>query len=140
MSGPQGSADPLDTNCRYGSRSAQLAQTARASIAAQGSGCTPLVAVFHFRSEWPRSAVAASDQGVHLPTVKVGVQKLSGQKRTEMKYCAQLWSDARLPAVVGKCGDAVLRKIPIRMYTTMKRPILLKRVLKKFTPADPSFW
>jgi hypothetical protein len=86
------------------------------------------------------AGAAASDQGAHLPTVKVGVQKLSGQKRTEMKYCAQLWSDARLPAVVGKCGDAVLRKIPIRMYTTMKRPILLKRVLKKFTPADPSFW
>jgi hypothetical protein len=86
------------------------------------------------------AGAAANDQGAHLPTVKVGVQKLSGQKRTEMKYCAQLWSDARLPAVVGKCGDAVLRKIPIRMYTTMKRPILLKRVLKKFTPADPSFW
>ena len=44
--------------------------------------------------------------------MKVGVQKLSGQTRTEMKYCTQLW---RLPDVVGRCGDAVLKKTPIRM-------------------------
>ena len=39
--------------------------------------------------------------GVHLPNVKVGCQKLKGQKRTEMKYCTQLWSDAKLAAVDG---------------------------------------
>ncbi len=28
--------------------------------------------------------IAARDQGVHLPKVKVGFQRLKGQKRTEM--------------------------------------------------------
>jgi hypothetical protein len=28
--------------------------------------------------------IAAYDQGVHLPNVKVGFQRLKGQKRTEM--------------------------------------------------------
>jgi hypothetical protein len=45
---------------------------------------------------------------VHLPTVKVGCQKLRGQKKTEMTYCTQLWSDAELPVVDGKWGGAVL--------------------------------
>ena len=40
--------------------------------------------------------------GVHLPNVKTGCQKLRGQKRTEMKYCTQLWSDVKLAAVNGK--------------------------------------
>lgn len=35
--------------------------------------------------------------GTHLPNVKEGVQKLKGQKKTEMKYCSQLWSDPRAP-------------------------------------------
>jgi hypothetical protein len=47
--------------------------------------------------------------------VKEGVQKLSGQKRTEIKYCIQLWIDEILSGVVGKCGGAVLRKTPIKM-------------------------
>jgi hypothetical protein len=38
---------------------------------------------------------------VHLPNVKRGCQKLKGQKRTEMKYCTQLWSDAKLAVVDG---------------------------------------
>ena len=46
--------------------------------------------------------------GVHLPNVKTGCQKLRGQKRIEMKYCIQLWSDVRLAAVDGICGGAVL--------------------------------
>lgn len=52
---------------------------------------------------------------VHLPNVKIGCQKLRGQKRTEMKYCTQLWSDVRLAAVDGIWGGAVLWKTPIRM-------------------------
>jgi hypothetical protein len=44
-----------------------------------------------------------------------GCQKLKGQKRIEMKYCIQLWSDAKLAAVDGKWGGAVLWKTPIRM-------------------------
>src|SRR5271165_7640723 len=46
------------------------------------------------RSSWPvriasrralhASIIAARDQGVHLPNVKVGFQRLKGQKRTEM--------------------------------------------------------
>ena len=52
---------------------------------------------------------------VHLPTVKRGCQKLRGQKRTEMKYCIQLWSDVKLAAVDGIWGGAVLWKTPIRM-------------------------
>ena len=58
--------------------------------------------------------VAANDQGTHLATVKEGVQKLSGQRRTEIKYCIQLWIDEILFGVVGKCGGAVLRKTPIK--------------------------
>ena len=30
------------------------------------------------------SPLAAYDQGVHLPNVKVGFQRLKGQKKTEM--------------------------------------------------------
>jgi hypothetical protein len=52
---------------------------------------------------------------VHLPNVKAGCQKLRGQKKTEMKYCIQLWNDVRLPAVNGIWGGAVLWKTPIRM-------------------------
>jgi hypothetical protein len=54
-------------------------------------------------------------EDVHLPNVKVGCQKLKGQKRIEMKYCIQLWSDAKLAVVDGIWGDAVLWKTPIRM-------------------------
>jgi hypothetical protein len=32
------------------------------------------------------SIIAVHDQGVHLPNVKVGVQRLKGQKRIEMRY------------------------------------------------------
>jgi hypothetical protein len=46
--------------------------------------------------------------GVHLPNVKAGCQKLRGQKKTEMKYCTQLWSDVKLAAVDGIWGGAVL--------------------------------
>jgi hypothetical protein len=46
--------------------------------------------------------------GVHLPNVKTGCQKLRGQKKIEMKYCTQLWSDVKLAAVDGKWGSAVL--------------------------------
>ena len=53
--------------------------------------------------------------GVHLPNVKTGCQKLRGQKKTEMKYCTQLWSDVKLAAVDGIWGGAVLWKTPIRM-------------------------
>jgi hypothetical protein len=52
---------------------------------------------------------------VHLPNVKIGCQKLRGQKKTEMKYCTQLWSDVRLLGVDGIWGGAVLWKTPIRM-------------------------
>jgi hypothetical protein len=51
----------------------------------------------------------------HLPTVKVGPQRLSGQKRTEMKYCTQLWIPGMVPGDPGKCGDAVLTNTPMRM-------------------------
>ncbi len=30
--------------------------------------------------------IAAHNQGVHLPSVKVGFQRLKGQKRTEMAH------------------------------------------------------
>ena len=53
--------------------------------------------------------------GVHLPNVKTGCQKLRGQKKIEMKYCTQLWSDVKLAAVDGIWGGAVLWKTPIRM-------------------------
>jgi hypothetical protein len=38
--------------------------------------------------EQPRQSFVTSphDQGDHLPTVKVGFQKLRGQRKTEMKY------------------------------------------------------
>ena len=52
---------------------------------------------------------------VHLPNVKAGCQKLRGQKKIEMRYCTQLWSDVRLAAVDGIWGGAVLWKTPIRM-------------------------
>jgi hypothetical protein len=52
--------------------------------------------------------------GVHLPNVKTGCQKLRGQKKIEMKYCTQLWSDVKLAAVDGIWGGAVLWKTPIR--------------------------
>jgi hypothetical protein len=55
------------------------------------------------------------DQGCHLPTVKVGVQKLSGHMKIEMKYCTQLWNSDTLPAEVGKCGELVLTKTPTTM-------------------------
>ena len=58
---------------------------------------------------------------------------LRGQKRTEMTYCTQLWSDDILPATGGIWGGAVLKKTPIRMYITMSNPILLNRVLRKST-------
>lgn len=58
--------------------------------------------------------IAVDDHGVHLPSVKMGCHRLSGQKRTEMMYWPQLCSDDALPGVVGKCGAAVLRKTPIR--------------------------
>jgi len=54
-----------------------------------------------------------SSHGVHLLNVRVGCQKLSGHKKIEMKYCTQLCSDARLPAVDGIWGGAVLWKTPI---------------------------
>jgi hypothetical protein len=52
---------------------------------------------------------------VHLPNVKTGCQKLRGQKKIEMKYWTQLWSDVRLLGVDGIWGGAVLWKTPIRM-------------------------
>jgi hypothetical protein len=54
-------------------------------------------------------------QGIHLPSVKIGCQRLSGQKRTDMKYCPQLWIDDTLLGVAGKWGAAVLKKMPNRM-------------------------
>ncbi len=36
------------------------------------------------RRDLHASIIAARDQGVHLPNVKVGFQRLKGQKRTEM--------------------------------------------------------
>jgi hypothetical protein len=50
-----------------------------------------------------------------------------------MKYCTQLWNNDTLPAAVGKWGDAVLVKTPITIYMTIKRPVVLKRVLRKVT-------
>jgi hypothetical protein len=73
------------------------------------------------------------DQGVHLPTVKAGCQKLRGQRKTERKYCTQLWNNEILPADVGRWGAAVLVTTPITMYITIKSPVGLKRVLIKFT-------
>jgi hypothetical protein len=35
--------------------------------------------------------------------------------------------------VPGTWGDAVLKKTPIRIYMAIKRPLVLKRVLKKST-------
>ena len=64
---------------------------------------------------------------VHLPNVKRGCQKLKGQKRTEMKYCIQLWSEAKLAVVDGIWGGAVLWKTPIKMYIAIKSPGPLKR-------------
>jgi hypothetical protein len=60
------------------------------------------------------SIIAAYHHGVHLPSVKIGCQRLSGQKRTEMMYWPQLCSDEALPGVVGRWGAAVLKKMPIR--------------------------
>jgi hypothetical protein len=54
-------------------------------------------------------------QPVHLPSVKIGCQRLSGQNRTEMMYCPQLCSAAALLGVAGTWGVAVLRTTPIRM-------------------------
>jgi hypothetical protein len=51
----------------------------------------------------------------HGPTEKVGCQTLKGQKKIEVKYWTQLWNATRLNAAFGKCGDAVLKKTPIRM-------------------------
>jgi hypothetical protein len=59
--------------------------------------------------------IAAQAQGVHLPTVKVGCQRLNGQAIIEMRYWTQLWSDAVLPETVGRWGADVLKKIPMRM-------------------------
>lgn len=50
-----------------------------------------------------------------MPSVKVGCQRPSGQKKTEMTYWPQLWTDDTLLGVVGKWGAAVLRKTPTRM-------------------------
>jgi hypothetical protein len=61
-----------------------------------------------------RSAQGVEPAG-HLPTLKVGCQKLRGQRRIEMKYWIQLWSAAPENAAVGKCGAAVLTKTPIKM-------------------------
>ena len=55
------------------------------------------------------------DPAGHVPTENVGCQKLSGQKKIEVKYWTQLWTAAKLNAAFGKCGDAVLKKTPIRM-------------------------
>src|ERR1700722_772294 len=69
----------------------------------------------------PRSLVVYADREtrqrhwVHLPRVKVGCQRLSGQKRTEMMYCPQLCSNDTLSGVAGTWGAAVLRQTPIRM-------------------------
>lgn len=57
----------------------------------------------------------AQPQGVHLPSVNVGCHSPRGQKRTEMTYWPQLWSDDALLGDAGKWGAAVLRKTPIRM-------------------------
>jgi hypothetical protein len=54
------------------------------------------------------SIVAADNQGIHLPSVKIGCQRLRGQKRIEMMYWPQLCIDDALPGVVGKWGAAVL--------------------------------
>ena len=70
-----------------------------------------------------------------MPSVKVGFHMLNGQKRTEMAHCTQLWSDPKLLGVVGKCGDAVLRNTPIRIYAAMSRPFVLKSVFRKSTSA-----
>jgi hypothetical protein len=69
--------------------------------------------------------------------VNVGPHKLSGQKRTEMKYCTQLWIPDMVPGDPGKCGDAVLTNTPMRMYTPMRMPVVLKRVFRKATSAHP---
>ena len=59
------------------------------------------------RTTRPRSVVVYADrgtrqrQGLHLPRVKVGCQRLSGQKRTEMRYCPQLCSNDTLSGVAG---------------------------------------
>jgi len=55
------------------------------------------------------------DPAGHEPTENVGCQKLSGQKKMEVKYWTQLCNAAIVNAVFGKCGDAVLKKTPIRM-------------------------
>ena len=61
-----------------------------------------------------QTGTARNDHGFHLPSVKVGCHRPRGQKRTEMMYWPQLWSDDALPGVDGKWGAAVLRKTPIR--------------------------
>ena len=70
-----------------------------------------------------------------MPSVKVGVQRLKGQKRIEIAHCTQLWIDDTLFGVVGKWGDAVLRKTPIRIYSPMSRPFTLKSVFRKSNSA-----
>jgi hypothetical protein len=85
--------------------------------------------------------------------VKVGFQRLKGQKRIEIAHCTQLWIDDTLFGVVGIWGDAVLTKTPIRIYTAMSRPFTLKSVFRKSTvtnilsvdarslpTASPSVW
>jgi len=47
--------------------------------------------------------------------MKVGCHRAKGQNRIEIMYWTQLCTDAKLPAVVGKWGGAVLKKTPIRM-------------------------
>lgn len=54
-----------------------------------------------------------------------------------MAYWAQLWSAATVNAAAGKWGGAVLTKTPIRTYMIIKSPVLLKRALRKSTPAYP---
>lgn len=50
-----------------------------------------------------------------MPKVKVGCQRLKGQKRIEMIHWTQLCSDDTLLGVAGRWGDAVFTKTPIRM-------------------------
>jgi hypothetical protein len=69
--------------------------------------------------------------------VKWGCQKLRGQRKMEIKYWIHECSASALTDSWGIWGGAVLTKTPIKMYITMKIPVVLNRVLKKFDISSP---
>lgn len=55
----------------------------------------------------------------------------------EIRYWIHEWSEEALAAIEGTCGAAVLVKTPIKMYMTIKIPVVLNRVFKKFDTSSP---